>query len=66
MLMLNDCCAAVRVRLPLALAEELGISEGDELEVRPSQRKTSYTKPVVAGGADVDTDHQSSLRKVVF
>jgi antitoxin MazE len=35
------------VRLPVALVQELGISEGDELEVRPVQRKTSKAKPVV-------------------
>jgi antitoxin MazE len=28
------------VRLPVALVQELGISEGDELEVRPVKRKS--------------------------
>jgi hypothetical protein len=31
--MLNDCCATVRVRLPLALVQESGIAEGDVLAV---------------------------------
>jgi antitoxin MazE len=35
------------VRLPVALVQELGISEGDELEVRPVKRKTPKAIPVV-------------------
>jgi antitoxin MazE len=35
------------VRLPVALVQELGISEGDELEVRPARRKTPKAMPVV-------------------
>jgi antitoxin MazE len=35
------------VRLPVALVQELGISEGDELEVRPARRKTSKAMPAV-------------------
>jgi antitoxin MazE len=35
------------VRLPVALVQELGISEGDELEVRPVKRKTAKATPVV-------------------
>jgi antitoxin MazE len=35
------------VRLPMALVHELGISEGDELEVRPVKRKTPKGVPVV-------------------
>ena len=35
------------VRLPVALVQELGISEGDELEVRPVRRKQADVTPIV-------------------
>jgi antitoxin MazE len=35
------------VRLPVALVQELGISEGDELEVRPIKRKKPDALPAI-------------------
>jgi antitoxin MazE len=35
------------VRLPVALVQELGISEGDEIEVRPIKRKKPDELPVI-------------------
>ncbi len=35
------------VRLPMALVHELGISEGDELEVRPVKKKGKTAMPAI-------------------
>ncbi len=35
------------VRLPMALVHELGISEGDELEVRPVKKKSKSVTPAI-------------------
>ena len=35
------------VRLPMALVHELGISEGDELEVRPVKKKGKAALPAI-------------------
>ena len=35
------------VRLPMALVHELGISEGDELEVRPVKKKSKTATPAI-------------------
>jgi antitoxin MazE len=35
------------VRLPMALVQELGISEGDELVVRPVKKKSKAAAPVI-------------------
>jgi antitoxin MazE len=35
------------VRLPVALVQELGIAEGDELEVRPVKRKRPDELPAI-------------------
>ena len=35
------------VRLPVALVQELGISEGDDLEVRPVKKKSKSNAPMV-------------------
>ncbi len=35
------------VRLPMALVHELGISEGDELEVLPRKKKGKSTAPAI-------------------
>jgi antitoxin MazE len=52
------------VRLPVALVQELGISEGDELEVRPAQRKTSKSKPAVEVSKEASVkDLLESMRK---
>ncbi len=35
------------VRLPVALVQALGISEGDELEVRPVKKKSKTAMPAI-------------------
>ena len=35
------------VRLPMALVHQLGISEGDELEVRPVKKKSKTALPAI-------------------
>lgn len=35
------------VRLPMALVHQLGISEGDELEVRPVKKKSKAALPAI-------------------